>query len=135
MYESLPNAPRHVVFLTVFQVASRVLGEGFSVDYKKVRETFDIAYDRTISDTAMARYGKDYLKKEIEWVIKGRGASKEEYLDTDRFQRLGRQLRFRKGDREVCWNLLEAWDEEMRKAGTGVLSGCGDRGQRRTGKA
>ena len=121
MYESLPNAPTNVVFLSVFQVANRVLGEDFSVDRKKVYETFDIAYDRTISDTAMARYGKDYLRKEIEWVIKGRGTSKEEYLDTDRFQRLGRRLRFRRGDREVCWNLLEAWDEEMRKAGTGFF--------------
>ena len=119
MYDNLPNCPRNVVFLSVFQVARRIVGDSFSIESRKVNKAFDIAYDRVISDTAMARYGKDYLRKEIEWVIKGRGASREEYMDTDRFQRLGRQLRFRKRDREVCWNLMEAWDEEMRKAGTG----------------
>lgn len=118
MYDDIPNASRNVVFLSVYQIAGRVLENNFSIDYGKVNKAFDIAYNKIILETHMSRYGKDYLRKEIEWVIKGRAASREEYMDTDRFQRLGRQLSFRKRDREICWALLEAWDAEMRKAGT-----------------
>lgn len=118
MYDDIPNAPQNVVFLSVYQIARRILGDNFSINYEKINKAFDIAYNKIIPETKMSRYGKDYLRKEIEWVIKGRAASREEYMDTDRFQRLGRQLSFRKRDREICWTLLEAWDEEMQKAGT-----------------
>ena len=49
--------------------------------------------------------------------IKGRDSRQDEYLDTDKFERLGARS-FRLDDRKKCWHLREVWDEEMRKRGT-----------------
>ena len=42
-------------------------------------------------------------------MIKGRVATKDEYLDTGRFERLGRIRSLERRDREICWQLREAW--------------------------
>ena len=117
LYDGIPNAPGNVEFRSVFQVARHLLGP-FEIDDASVRRSFDAAYDRIVPGTGLAGCGRAYLKEEIERVIKGRRASREEYLDTDRFQRLGRILSMRRRERETCWRLREAWDEEMERAGT-----------------
>ncbi|MCY4188701.1 MAG: hypothetical protein OXD30_09480, partial [Bryobacterales bacterium] len=44
--------------------------------------------------------------------------AKEQYLDTGRFERLGRIQSFKQHEREICWELREAWDREMARLGT-----------------
>lgn len=117
LFRGIPNAPNNVEFRSVHQIAASLLGP-FRIDSESVQRAFDAAYDRVVPGTGLAECGRAYLREEIERVIKGRRASREEYLDTDRFQRLGRILSLRRGQREVCWKLREAWDDEMDKIGT-----------------
>ena len=61
---------------------------------------------------------REYLKEEIRRVVKGRAATREEYTDTGRFERIGRGLSLKAPDRTLCWDLRNAWDEEMAREST-----------------
>ena len=75
--------------------------------------TFEEVFEES-SDTGVKRkFGKEYLMEEIENVIRGRGATREEYLDTDRFERLGRVGSLKRKDRELVWDIKEAWDSRL----------------------
>ena len=117
LYRKLPDAPTNVEFRNVFQVASRIIG-GLGINIKVSDEAFDVAYRRIVPGTSLHSSTEEYLKDEIERVIKGRSASKKEYLNTGRFQRVGRQRGFKKRDRETCWALREAWDTELQCRGS-----------------
>ncbi len=116
LYCKLPNAPKNVEFRSVFQVARSVIGD-LGIDRRVLDDAFDEAYRRIVPGTHVRSCTPEYLRDEIERVIKGRSASKDEYLDTGRFQRVGRQRGFKKRDRETCWALREAWDEELQRRG------------------
>ncbi|MDE0064858.1 MAG: hypothetical protein OXP09_09740 [Gammaproteobacteria bacterium] len=91
-----------------------------TIDLQKASPTFDQAYEAVIHGSRLERCSAEYLKDEIDKVIKGRAATREEYLDTDRFERLGRRRKFNRSDRELCWQLRKAWDEGLRAAGIQV---------------
>ena len=116
LYRRMPNAPENVDFLNIDRVAYRLVNQW--VDGRKVDAAFDAAYRKIVPGTALERCGRDYVKDEIEKIIKGRAATREQYLDTGRFDRLGRRRRFTRADRELCWRLRDAWDDGMRKAKT-----------------
>ena len=116
-FRGLPNAPTNVDFFSLFQIARRWSGEG-NVDAKEVNKAFQVAYRQEIEGSVLTSCTQQYIREEIERVIKGRAASKDAYLATDRFQRIGRLRGFKRREREVCWNCLEAWDTAMAKRGT-----------------
>lgn len=113
LFWRMPSAPGNVVFFNIDRVAYAVVADPPKLDPPKADEAFAAAYERVVPGTSVERLGPDYLKDEIRRVIKGRDASREEYLDTGRFERLGRIQSFRRRDRETCWRLREAWDEEL----------------------
>ena len=86
-------------------------------DNEKTDAAFNQAYQETIRGRPIEKCGQDYLKDEIVRVIKGRAATRDEYLDTGRFQRLGRKRSFNRQDRERCWELREVWDRYMEQSG------------------
>lgn len=117
LYKQMPDAPNNVKFYNIDRIAKYVI-QPPSLNPQKVDAAFDTAYEAVIPGTVLARCNREYLKAEIDKIIKGRATSRDEYLDTDRFERLGRKRGFRRADRELCWRLREVWDEEMRKVGT-----------------
>lgn len=120
LYLRIPNAPENVVFLNIDRVAHGLVREASMpwVDRHKVDEAFDAAYGSVIRGTALERCSREYLKEEVEKIIKGRAATRDEYLDTGGFERLGRRHKLKRTDRELCWRLREAWDKGMRRADT-----------------
>ena len=115
LYGRIPEAAPNVEFVNIDRVAFSLVKP--AIDRQKAGEAFDQAYQVVIQGSRLERCSGDYLKDEIDKVIKGRAATREEYLDTDRFERLGRRRKFNRSDRELCWQLREAWDEGMRAAG------------------
>ena len=120
LYLRIPNAPGNVVFLNIDRVARGLVREASMrwVDPPKVAKAFDAAYATVVRGTALERCSRDYLKEEVETIIKGRAATREEYLNTGRFERLGRRHKLKRADRELCWRLREVWDQGMRRADT-----------------
>ena len=139
LYLRIPNAPGNVVFLNIDRVARGLVREASMrwVDPPKVAEAFDAAYATVVRGTALERCSRDYLKEEVEKIIKGRAATREEYLDTGRFERLGRRHKLKRADRKLCWRLREVWDQGMRRADTtsfpDVLIEARDQAQARSG--
>ena len=96
-----------------------MLGESRGwVDDKAVDEAFNRAYQAIVPGTPLERCSPDYLRDEIIKVIKGRGAARDQYLNTDQFERIGRRRKFNVRDRELCWQLMEQWDKFMDNAST-----------------
>ena len=116
-FAGFPDLPANVEFLTIFQLARRVLGP-FAADRKMIDVAFEGALEEVVPGSSLETCSATYLREEIERVIKGRAATRDEYLDTDRFQRVGRQRAFKKRDRDACWKLSEVWDRYMSEAGT-----------------
>ena len=111
LFERFPDPPRNVEFRNVDQLVRMILPGDLNPDSKY--ETFEEAYDESPDADVKRRFGKEYLKEEIENVIRGRNATREQYLDTDRFERLGRLKSLKKRDRELVWNLKEVWDSKL----------------------
>ena len=116
LYQGIPDAPNNVDFINIDKLAYDVVG-GPPIDVKKESDFFDEAYKETIPNTLLKNSSDEYLKEEINRIIKGRGAGKDEYLDTGKFQRYGRKQGFNRESREICWNLKEAWDMRLQQAG------------------
>lgn len=116
LFLGLPDAPNNVEFSNIDRIAYRIADP--SIDARRVDQAFEAAYEAVIPKTTLERCSPSYLRDEVAKVIKGRAATKEEYLDTDRFERIGRRRRFSRVDREACWRLREVWDAKMRDAGT-----------------
>ncbi|MDE0062891.1 MAG: UvrD-helicase domain-containing protein [Gammaproteobacteria bacterium] len=114
LYGRIPDAAVNVEFINIDRVAFSLVKP--TIDRRKATEAFEQAYRAVIHGSRLEKCSADYLKDEIDKVIKGRAATREEYLDTDRFERLGRRRKFNRSDRELCWRLREAWDESMRAA-------------------
>ena len=123
LFQRFPDPPDNVRFVNVDQLASQFLNEqADKIDgsqflrRRDIEAAFEIACGKSVPQET--NLDNNYLKEEIQSVIKGRDAKKEEYLDTGRFERLGRKRSFKKADREICWHLREAWDKEMKRLGT-----------------
>ena len=118
LFHEIPNCPDNVEFKTAHQVAWRLSTNDNWIDNKEVDAAFEQAYEEVIPGTSLANTNPEYLREEIRRVIKGRNASREEYLDTDRFQRIGHRVPFRRREREICWQLHDTWNRKMSEAGT-----------------
>ena len=125
MFSGLPEPPRNVDFRTLHQIAYEYCNQhdrdgsaGKWISRKNVAAAFETAYQATIAGSPLEKCTRDYIRDEIERVIKGRAAGKDEYLASDRFQRIGRVRGFKRREREICWNCLERWDQEMDRLGT-----------------
>ena len=116
LFRRFPNAPDNVHFANIDRLAYRF--DSRPLKLEDVDAAFEAAYLSAVPAGARQRLDRDYLKEEVRRIIKGRDARKEEYLDTGRFERLGRRRAFKRPDREICWNLREAWDREMAQRGT-----------------
>ncbi len=116
-FRKLPDPPGNVEFRSVHQVAREQLGN-FEVRATAVSDTFRDACDAVLAGTSLERCGRAYLREEIERVIKGQCADDDTYLDTSRFQRVGRVMSFRRRDRETCLRLMHEWNARMRALGT-----------------
>ncbi len=117
LFSQIPNAPENVDFINIDLLAKKIAPEQLKVDFCRSKSAFKQAFSETVSKTPLAAGGEEYLKDEIVRIIKGRGATREQYLDTGKFQRLGRRRTFKRRDREQCWMLREAWDRYMAQAG------------------
>lgn len=122
-YSKIPDAPeQNVVFKTVDAVAYHVLasveGGPPMIQDKELTDAFMEAYDRMKPIPTLARLDRNYVRDEIVRVIKGRNASRDKYIDTGRFERMGRMVGFNREAREWCWTLREQWDAELRKRNT-----------------
>ena len=118
IFRQLPDAPHNVEFCNIDRVAYDYLGRGQLVNTRAVDDGFEAAYQRVVPGSSIRHFDRDYLRQEIENVIKGRNPTQEEYLDTDRFERLGRKRSLNKSMRGACWRLTEAWDRELRERQT-----------------
>ena len=118
IFRQLPDAPHNVEFCNIDRVAYNYLGRRTNINKKAVNDGFEVAYQRVVPGSSIRHLDRDYLRQEIENVIKGRNPTQEEYLDTDRFERLGRKRSLNKSMRAACWRLAEAWDRELRERQT-----------------
>ena len=115
-FSRMPDPPQNVEFLNVDALSRKLVNK--CVNLWAVNAAFKVAYEATIPQHDWERLNQKYLREEVCRVIKGRDAKQDEYLDTDKFERLGRVRSFRLDDRKKCWHLREVWDDEMRKRGT-----------------
>lgn len=113
LFKSLPRRPRNVEFRNVDQLVRIVLEGDFPLNEEEENAAFDEAFEESLDEGMKRRFTKEYLKAEIEYVVLGRNATREEYLDTGRFERLGRLKSLRRRDRELVWNLKESWDSRL----------------------
>ena len=123
LYRRLPSAVEGAVeFIHINSLAYRLcrkVGEPSWVDESAVKKAFDRAFAAVIRNgTPLHRVGlrEDYLRDEVQYVLKGRGVdSLEEYRD---MERTGRRMSFTPAMREQTWELREEWDRRLREAGT-----------------
>ena len=117
LFRRMPDPPKNVDFLNIDRLAYKHSASRSGIEVPNVDDAFDEAYKLAVPADDKARLGKQYLREEISRVIKGRDTTKQEYLDTGRFERLGRIRSFKKRDREICWQLRETWDRLMHERG------------------
>ncbi|WP_462137290.1 3'-5' exonuclease [Candidatus Mycalebacterium sp.] len=114
LYFKMPNCLKNVDFKTINQIAQDEF-DGVSVDQRS-EILFDKSWEKLAKGSNIENYGKDYIKEEIERVIHGREFTNE-YLDTDRFERVGRKIPLKRKEREIVWQLYEDWEERMNEEG------------------
>ena len=115
LFNRLPSPPRNVEFRNVDQLVRIIVSGEINTDDKDI--TFNEAFNQFRYEAAKRGFRKEYLREEIECVIRGRNTTREKYLDTDRFERLGRLKSLRKSDRELVWNLKKVWDSKLASRG------------------
>ena len=110
-YLSLQNAPSNVEFANLDTIVHRY--DGRWVEGGLVDKAFDTAYLETIVGSPLERLGREYLREEIERVIKGNGLQDlDSYLS---IERLGRKRSFPRDIRRRVWELSTVWDRELQK--------------------
>lgn len=122
LYGRLPTAQTdRVEFLNIDKITRRICvdaGARPNIDFKAVSAAFTSAWKRVVTDDSpIARAGltRDYMKEEIDAVIKGRGITDlDTYLDV---RRTGRRTQFGDALRRQTWELKEAWDEGKAQRG------------------
>ena len=105
-FRNLPMAPSNVEFANidriVYQYDSWTPGHFSLVD-----QTFEAACKELIASSPLEMISRDYLKEEIERVIKGNGLkSLEDYLSVER---IGRKRSLSQNLRKLVWELFELW--------------------------
>ncbi len=121
LYERLPTVTRGAVeFINIDKLALRICreaGRNMILDPRKVHSTFAKAWNAIVKpETPLHRAGlsKDYLREEINAVMKGRGVDcLEEYLS---MERTGRGTPFSPAMRQQAWDLRQEWDRQLTEA-------------------
>ncbi len=116
LYRRMPECPPNVDFKTIHQIAHREanFSGNLEKDDKEASRLFDVSWENIVEGSNIEKYGKPYIKEEIERVIHGR-ESTSEYLDTER---VGRKISLKRKEREIVWQLYEDWEEQMEKEDT-----------------
>lgn len=121
-YHRLPKAlPGRITILNVDQLANQVCraaGDTPVLDTNAVNAAFASACSRVLKpDSGLAKAGftQQYLRDEINAVVKGRGVrAVEEYLG---MERTGRATRLTESLRRQVWELRREWDRQMTDRG------------------
>lgn len=118
LYERLPLAVAGAVeFVNVDKLARSVCADVVTVP-PEIDSAFAKAWRSVGKSSAVDRANltRQYVRDEITHVIKGRGiTSLDLYLG---LERTGRRTRFGEPLRRQTWDIMEAWDQEMRARGT-----------------
>ena len=123
LFRRLPGARAgEVEFVHIDRLAWKICSDAGDKPVTAPREidaAFATAYKRVVcpgTPLADAGFGRQYLRDEINAVIKGRGiASLETYLEIGR---TGRRAPMGRQQRTQVWELMSEWDAEMGKRGT-----------------
>lgn len=124
LYRRLPHVgPRvRVEFVNIDKLARKVCresGDEVVVEQRDIDAAFHRAYSAVVtrrSPLGAAGFTRNYLRDEIQKVIKGRGIrTLDEYLT---IERTGRRARLTEPMRRQVWELRTAWDEAMAERGT-----------------
>ena len=103
---NLPMSPANVEFANIDRIARRY-DSWPPAHFSLIDQTFDAACKELIAGSPLERISQDYLKEEIERVIKGNGLeSLEDYLSVER---LGRKRSLSQNLRRLVWELFELW--------------------------
>ncbi len=108
-YPRLQHAPSNVEFANIDSIVYRY--DARWVDSGLARNAFDAAYRQRVAGSPLEQLGKEYLREEVERVIKGNGLRDlDSYLS---IERLGRKKSFSQEVRKLVWELSAAWDREL----------------------
>lgn len=115
-----PDTTHKVDFLAVHALARSLLsqnGQHLTVRQHQVDRAYTRAWERAgentvLADLAPARYWRD----EIDHVIKGRGL--RELADYEAVERRGRTLPLTDTHKHTVWNLAQAYQDHLDRAGT-----------------
>lgn len=114
-----PAARKNIHFVGVHQLASQCLEKAHRrvrVDPKRAETAFNRAWSRSAlrRSSGFAHISSAYWREEIDYVIKGRGLeSFDQYRD---LQRIGRKTPLRLNDRQLVWELYEAYEALLDEA-------------------
>ena len=110
-FRKLPLAPSNAEFANIDRIVYRL--DRRKVDSLLTQQTYEAAFEEVMAESQTEQLGKEYLKAEIERVIKGNGIQNlEEYLSVER---LGRKRSFSRKIRKLVWELSEIWDRKLRE--------------------
>ena len=110
-FQKLPLAPSNAEFANIDRIVYRL--DRRKVDSLLTQQTYEAAFEEVMAESQTEQLGKEYLKAEIERVIKGNGIQNlEEYLSVER---LGRKRSFSRKIRKLVWELSEIWDRKLRE--------------------
>ena len=110
-FQKLPLAPSNAEFANIDRIVYRL--DRREVDSLLTQQTYEVAFEEVMAESQTEQLGKEYLKAEIERVIKGNGIQNlEEYLSVER---LGRKRSFSRKIRKLVWELSEIWDRKLRE--------------------
>lgn len=120
VYERLsPRTVDRVDFLGVHEVARQLLaaaGQQLNVRRERCDDAFDGAWDLVGDLTGLSAVAsKRYWREEIDSVVKGRGLVR--FGEYEGLLRVGRSIRLSSKERAAVWDLLMAYDRELRRRG------------------
>ena len=109
-YRNLPMAPSNVEFANIDRIAFKYDKRPLA-HFTMENQAFDAACRELIVGSPLEQIGREYLKEEIERVIKGNGLrSLEEYLSVER---MGRKRSFSQSVRKLVWELSDLWTRKL----------------------
>ena len=110
-YRNLPMVPSNVEFANIDRIAYKYDKRPLA-HFTMESQAFDAACRELIVGSPLEQIGREYLKEEIERVIKGNGLrSLEEYLSVER---MGRKRSFSQSVRKLVWELSDLWTRKLR---------------------
>ncbi|MYC95550.1 MAG: AAA family ATPase [Caldilineaceae bacterium SB0661_bin_32] len=105
-FRNLPMASSNVEFANIDRIVYQY-DSWTPAHFSLVDQTFEAACKELIAGSPLERISRDYLKEEIERVIKGNGLkSLEDYLSVER---IGRKRSLSQNLRKLVWELFELW--------------------------